>query len=223
MIPGLTFKENVEEEKTKISEMTKEEKKQYFKDYYLKKCIVALVALILLIWFIVDISGNFKHRLYTGGFVNSELSEEGQAYLNEEYMESLEISGMTNRVDLAPAIFLDKEDAQTFTVFQAELAVNSYNFIVTDKMGLDFILAKECAADLDQVLDEELKNKVGDKLVFGKLGESNTEIKAAIDISDTAFVKEYIKSGDKVYFVLTGKEEEYELGIDVLKYILDKN
>ena len=36
MIHGLTFKEYVEEEKTKLSEMNKAEKIDYFKEYYLK-------------------------------------------------------------------------------------------------------------------------------------------------------------------------------------------
>ena len=47
MIHGLTFKEYVEEEKTKLSEMNKAEKIDYFKEYYLKLCIFAVVVLIL--------------------------------------------------------------------------------------------------------------------------------------------------------------------------------
>ena len=51
MIHGLTFKEYIEEEKEKIGEMTKAEKKSYFIDYYLKYCIifVSLIHEILII------------------------------------------------------------------------------------------------------------------------------------------------------------------------------
>ena len=40
MIHGLTFKEYVEEEKQKLGEMSKEEKIDYFKEYYLKTVII---------------------------------------------------------------------------------------------------------------------------------------------------------------------------------------
>ena len=222
MIHGLSFKEYVEEEKAKFGEMTAAEKKDYFKEYYLKQCIFAFIILILLIWFLVDISVNFKHTVCSGGVINTKISEEGAGFLKEDYLKLLNKKTFTNKVDLAADIFLDKEEPQTYTVFQAELAINSYNYLITDKNGLDFILSTECLADMGTVLDEDLKKTVGDKIVRGELGESKKEIEAAIDITDTAFVKEYITSGDKVYFVITGKEDEYNLGLDVLRYILNK-
>jgi hypothetical protein len=35
-------------------------------------------------------------------------------------------------------------------------------------------------------------------------------------------VKEYIITGEPVYFIITGKPEDYEAGLNVLKYILLK-
>ena len=66
MIHGLTFKEYVEEEKTKLSEMTKAEKIDYFKEYYLKLTIVLFIVLVLIVWFVIDIARNIKMTLLRG-------------------------------------------------------------------------------------------------------------------------------------------------------------
>lgn len=220
MIHGLTFKEYIEEEKLKFSEMTKDEKVEYFKDYYLKPCIVGVVVFALLVWLILDLTLNMKNSVVTGGVVNLELSEEGSEYLGDKYLEYLELSSRKNRADLAPDIFLDREEPQTFTLFQAELATNTYNYLITDEKGLDFVADIECLADLDKTLDPDLSQKLTDKKIYRKSGESDTEIAAAIDITDTAFTKDYIRTGERVYFVISGKEEDYSSGLKVLSYIL---
>lgn len=222
MIHGLTMKEFVEEEKTKLAEMTKEEKKEYFKDYYLKNVIIAGIILVLLIWLMIDIGLNMRHSVVTGGVVNLELSNEGSSFLKEDYMKYLKLGSMTNKVDLAPDIFLDKEEPQSYTLFQAELATNTYNYLITDETGLGFVAGIECLADLDKTLEGELSQMVSDKKVYRKLGESETEIAAAIDITDTAFTKNYVKSGDKVYYIISGDAEDYDSAINMLKYILEK-
>ena len=222
MIHGLTMKEFVEEEKTKLGEMTKEEKKEYFKDYYLKNVIIAGIILVLLIWLMVDIGLNMRHSVVTGGVVNLELSNEGSSFLKEDYMKYLKLGSMTNKVDLAPDIFLDKEEPQSYTLFQAELATNTYNYLITDETGLGFVAGIECLADLDKTLEGDLSQMVSDKKVYRKLGESETEIAAAIDITDTAFTKNYVKSGDKVYYIISGDAEDYDSAINMLKYILEK-
>jgi len=222
LIHGLTFKEYVEEEKNKLSEMNKTEKIDYFKEYYLKLCIFGVVVLILIIWLAVDIGLSLRHNVVTGGVINTTLTEEGTEFLGEQYLEYLQLSSMTNKVNVAPDIFLDDDDPQSYTVFQAELATNTYNYLITDKKGLDFIIETECLANLDDVLDSEISGKVSDKKNYKKLKESGTEIAAAIDITDTAFAKEYIESEEKVYFVIAGKEEQYDSALNILKYILER-
>ena len=222
MIHGLTFKEYVEEEKQKLSEMTKEEKVDYFKEYYLKMVIVAGVVLVLVIWLLIDIGLGFRRNVITGGVINTTLNEEGKSFLSDDYMSYLELGKVTNKVYLAPDIFIDDDDPQSYTVLQAELATNTYNYLITDNKGLGFAAQLDVAADLDQVLDSELAQRVSDKKVYRKSGETGTEIAAAIDITDTAFTKNYVEAGDKVYFVITGAPDDYDRALKMLEYILDK-
>lgn len=222
MIHGLTFKEYIEEEKEKIGEMTKAEKKSYFIDYYLKYCIAAVVILGLLVWIGIDFGRAMRHTIVTGGVIGAHLSEEGTTYLTDDYMTYLDKSTFSNKIDFASYIILDDEDYQTYTVFQAELAVNRYNYLITTKKGLAFVAQCECLADLDPILDDELKQKVSDKIFRAKLGESGAMIAAAVDISDTAFAKDYLIAGEPIYFIITGQTDDYESGLDVLRYILRK-
>ncbi len=222
MIHGLTFKEFIEEEKTKLGEMTQAEKKEYFKDYYLKTVIFAVIVLILLIWLFVEIGLNMRRSVVAGGLVNMEMTDEGTLFLGDDYREYLKLSKFTHRVYFAQDIFLDKNEPESYTIFQAELATNTYNYLITDEEGLDFITGIDCLADLDEILDADVSGKLTDKKIYKKSGESDKEIAAAIDITDTAFTKDYIKTGEKVYFVISGKTEEYDSGIGILKYILEK-
>ena len=80
MIHGLTFKEYVDQEKEKWSEMSKAEKVSYFKEYYLKMVIFAVIVLILLIWLLIDIGLGFRGNVVTGGVVNTKLSPEGSTF-----------------------------------------------------------------------------------------------------------------------------------------------
>lgn len=219
MIHGLTFKEYIEEEKQKLSEMDKAEKKSYFKEYYLKTCIVALICLALFMWFLVEMLLSFRHVVVTGGVIGAQINHEGEKYLSDDYMEYLGKSGLFNKVNFAPYIILDENDPSTVMALEAEIATNSYNYLITTEKGLQFITQMECLADLDETLDSKLKEKLSDRFVYRKLGDSGEEKAAAIDITDTAFAKEYLLAGENIYFILTGKTEEYEKGMDVLRYM----
>ena len=219
MIHGLTFKEYVEEEKQKLSEMNAAEKKQYFIDYYLKFVIGICVVILLLIWMIVDLALNMRNVVVTGGAVNVVLTDEATDYLQDEYLDYLQLSNKGNKAYFA-SIFLTDDDPQSYTIFNAEIATNTYNYLITDDTGLDFMAKVECLANMDEVLDKDLYDKLKDKLIYRKSGESGSEIAAAIDITDTAFTKDYIKAGEKVYFVISGSAEDYESGMNVLRYIL---
>lgn len=222
MIHGLTFKEYVDQEKEKWSEMSKAEKVSYFKEYYLKTCIVAFVVLLLLLWFCVDMAHNMRNLVVSGGVLNLQINDEGRKFLQEDYMASLNLSEKSNKIDFAGDMFLNKEQPDTYTVFQAEMAAATFNYVIADKDGLDYIARIECIADMDEAMDAELKNQVASRIVYKKYGESDTEVACAIDITDTNFAKEYITSAGPVYFVLSGKMDDYQLGLDVLKYILSK-
>ncbi len=221
MIHGLTFKEYVEEEKQKLSEMSGAEKKQYFIDYYLKFVIGVCVVILILIWMIVDLALNMRNVVVTGGVVNVVMSDEGYDYLQDDYLEFLQLSTKGNKAYLGN-IFLNGDDPQSYTVFNAEIATNTYNYVITDNDGLEFMAKVECLADMNEVLDKDLYDKLKDNLVYKKSGESGSEIAAAIDITDTAFTKDYIQTGEKVYFVISGNAEDYESGLNILRYILEK-
>ncbi|MBR6403636.1 MAG: hypothetical protein IKS48_09665 [Eubacterium sp.] len=218
----MTFKEYIETEKEKLGEMNKSEKIAYFKEYYLKVCIAALVILALLVWFLIDMGKNMRPTVVTGGVLNVHITSEGATFLREDYMKSLGKNEKTHNIEFASYILLDQSEPQSYAIFQAELLSGQYNYLITDKAGMEYIAQMECAGDMNEILDQDLKDRLSSDMAYAKSGENGTNIAAAIDISDTAFSKEYITSNDKAYFVVTGKIEDDESAIAVLKYILNK-
>ena len=57
-------------------DMTPEQKKKYFRDYYLGPLLVVLFVLILAVWFIVDTVRASMPQLISGLLANVEISEE---------------------------------------------------------------------------------------------------------------------------------------------------
>ncbi|MBO4864243.1 MAG: hypothetical protein J5517_07745 [Eubacterium sp.] len=235
MIPGLTFKEYIAQEKEKLAEMTGEEKKQYFKDYYLKFVIGGVVVLILLIWFIVDISFSARPVAASGGMINLTLSDEGKTFLTDDYLEYLKLNPRTNQVQLASDIILSKGSETSYTDFmamQAELATNSYNYLIVNEEGLECCLEIDYSMfeDPNKILDDDLKKALADKIGFHLMKEAESSgIKEtdkdapgcyAIDITGTEFVNKYITSNGSVYFLFTGSMDDYDRGMSVLRYIL---
>ena len=169
MIHGLTLKEYIEEEKTKFSEMTKAEKISYFKEYYLKLCIAAVVILGIAIWMLIDFTSGIGKVVVSGGVVNLEISDEGIKYLSDGYITYLGDGAKGKNVNLAPEIFISSEDATTYTAFQAELAINNYNYLITDSEGKRFVSEKECAEEVTDITDTDFAKKyikAGDTVYF---------------------------------------------------------
>ena len=167
-----------------------------------------------------DIGPNLRHTIVTGGVVNSSINDEGKEFMSDKYLEHTGKSKLTNRIEFSGEIFVDYEDGQSSAIFQAELASNIFNYLIVDDDALDFVVDTECLADLNKELPDDIKSQVSDKLVNVKIQSININIAGAIDLTDTAFAKKYLTSGEKVYFILSGKEKDYGAGIDVLRYIL---
>ena len=235
MIHGLTFKEYIEEEKAKIAEMDGKEKKQYFMDYYLKFIIGAVVILILLIWIIVDICISGRNAVASGGVVNLAISDEGKAFLTDDYLDHLGKSSFSNQSILAADIFLsDSSDTEyaDFLTFQAQLATNTFNYLIVDETALQYCMELDYSLfeNPNKILDQDLKNAFSGRIAFHPLKKAEGEEQGetgdgspgvyAIDISDTDFAKKYITADGPVYFLFSGSVEEYDLGVSILKYIM---
>ena len=139
-------------------DMTPEQKKKYFRDYYLGPLLAVLVGLIFLVWFIVDTVIASRPKLITGQLVNVEISEEMEQKLTtgfEEYYSTLDPDAKKKgRAFISDTEYIDitnsdptQMNAEKLAVLQAQMASGNVTYVYTDKVIYDIMLKAELIDD----------------------------------------------------------------------------
>ena len=179
--------------------------------YYKEIILIGAVVIILL----ASIVGNaLKPRLevrMSGYLANITLSEDGSAYLKEDYLSHLGGSADSQTVILNSTVFggegyLTSMEANYNAALAPVLQVTAQevDYMLLDEVALEFYLNKAFFMDLRQLLnEEELKQleltyyqpvDIDEKPVGGSYP-------VAVDITGTAFAQGCAKDAKKVYFV----------------------
>lgn len=179
--------------------------------YYKEIILIGAVVIILL----ASILGNaLKPRLevrMSGYLANITLSEDGSAYLKEDYLSHLGGSADSQTVILNSTVFggegyLTSMEANYNAALAPVLQVTAQevDYMLLDEVALEFYLNKAFFMDLRQLLNEEELKQL--ELTYYQpvdidekpVGESYP---VAVDITGTAFAQGCAKDAKKVYFV----------------------
>ena len=179
--------------------------------YYKEIILIGAVVIILL----ASILGNaLKPRLevrMSGYLANITLSEDGSAYLKEDYLSHLGGSADSQTVILHSTVFggegyLTNMEANYNAALAPVLQVTAreVDYMLLDEVALEFYLNKAFFMDLRQLLNEEELKQL--ELTYYQpvdidekpVGESYP---VAVDITGTAFAQGCAKDAKKVYFV----------------------
>lgn len=179
--------------------------------YYKEIILIGAVVIILL----ASIVGNaLKPRLevrMSGYLANITLSEDGSAYLKEDYLSHLGGSADSQTVILNSTVFggegyLTSMEANYNAALAPVLQVTAQevDYMLLDEVALEFYLNKAFFMDLRQLLNEEELQQL--ELTYYQpvdidekpVGESYP---VAVDITGTAFAQGCAKDAKKVYFV----------------------
>ena len=179
--------------------------------YYKEIILIGAVVIIL----VASILGNaLKPRLevrMSGYLANITLSEDGSAYLKEDYLSHLGGSADSQTVILNSTVFggegyLTSMEANYNAALAPVLQVTAQevDYMLLDEVALEFYMNKAFFMDLRQLLNEEELKQL--ELTYYQpvdidekpVGESYP---VAVDITGTAFAQGCAKDAKKVYFV----------------------
>ena len=182
--------------------------------YYKEFILIGAVVIILL----ASIVGNaLKPRLevrMSGYLANITLSEDGSAYLKEDYLSHLGASADSQTVILNSTVFggegyLTSMEANYNAALAPVLQVTAQevDYMLLDEVALEFYMNKEFFWDLRQLLtEEELLDLKEDLTYYQPVDEDEKPVgesyPVAVDITGTAFAKGCAKDEQKVYFVV---------------------
>lgn len=180
--------------------------------YYKEIILIALGVIILLASIVNNALKPKVDVLMCGYLANVTLSEEGSSYLQEDYLSHLGGVPETQAVYLNSTFFggedyLTNMDANYNAALAPVLQVTAQevDYMLLDEVALEFYLTKAFFMDMTQLLTQEELQQL--ELTYYQPVDKNDNptgesYPVAVDISDTAFVKDCAQKAEKVYFVV---------------------
>ena len=214
-------------EREKWNQMSKEQKWQYFKDYYLLK----LVILIFSIGFVgYVLYATFGHRdipeLY-GMVFNDQLNADESDAILSNFREALNIPEKNHTFLLDDTFTLNPEDADVTT----EQKITTYAYagkldvIIAEEETIKYLAEGGNFVDLTEILPSDLYSENTDKLIFAKQNDDPSDIAYGISLEDSALYKQmsynYNYDGNKKMAIgIVVNSDHQENAIHFVQYLL---
>ena len=199
---------NLKNLKKDMENMTYAEKLSHIWTYYKWVLVVVLILIMATSILLASLENKRSIMLLGGVTVNVQLSDEGKAYLSDDY---LQIVGTGNAREKVVLSHTNIDDVQNTMVYEdnyyavmslVALCTNQeVDYLLLDQTGFEAMLIQKAYLGLDEVYTPQELEEMGDKVVFAQNAEEEAPKAIAIDITDTAFVQENVNVKEKVYFV----------------------
>ncbi len=163
---GQKFKE----EKKKFQQMDRKEKLSYFRSYYLLPCVIILIAGIITVSIIRDVIKGQGEVLISGMLLNTSLSDEGQQYVEDGYIEYLGRTGEKVHVNTAQYVIDYSNNMAMSASYQTQMAVvtqlaaGTLDFVLVDDSAFEYLGSHALMFDPSQVLTQETYEKYQDRM-----------------------------------------------------------
>lgn len=211
--------------KNTMKSLTWKERIAHLWEYYKWFGIGAVVIIAMTVSIVISVTQNSREMLYSGVCINLSMSDEGKAYMTEDWFEKLEGDEKKAQVELTPmSLNMEAGTMTDIAMSSGEKLVAMITTCELDYMLMDAYALTYCGnngmfAPLNKFLSQEMIEKFEGKLVTIK--DEDSEYVGAIDISDLPFVKKHLGSKDKVYIAFPGNTERTDRNEAFLQYILD--
>lgn len=218
---------NLKSLKKDMENMTYGEKLNHIWTYYKWVLVVVLILIMAVSILLASIENKRTITLLSGITVNVQLSEEGKAYLSEDYKQLVGTGNKRETVVLSHTDIGDVKDPSAYESnyyaimsLLALCANKEVDYLILDQAGFGTMLTQGAYLELDQVYTPEELEAMGDDVVYAKLEEQNKTAAVAIDITDTAFIQENATVKDRVYFVYVINSPRVEACREFFDYLL---
>lgn len=158
--------------------LTTKEKFQFFKDYYLKYTILALIILAFAIQFIISIVTK-KDTVFSISLINQNIEEATITQLSEELTSSLLLDSKKEQVTIDQSLYSDDPDGATLAeASQQKLMVyvysGEYDIMIAERAMIENFAASGFFIDLNLFLPESQKQALNDQFLLCKGGEPSS-------------------------------------------------
>lgn len=222
-----------------IRPMPLKEKINHILTSYTDVIFVISVVFVLLMMVLASVIFPGPKEVLSGSVINIHISDEGVASISEIFAQTVEPE-VNNKVAKIQKHFFEYEnlpesddDHESFEDLQNTnnlmnimsqlgmlISAKDLDFFIADGYSIEILNNQEFCVDLSQFLTEDVFTQNKERLMYMEVGEESVNTPVAIDISGTAFAKEYISS-KTVYIAFVGNTERPDNCRSLLEYILN--
>ncbi len=185
--------------------------------YYKEVLFTALMVVMVLCIVITGIVNVNRQTLTYGVLVNVSSSVEGYGYLTDSLFTEYGGKEKRQEVVLDSVVFEDPELAQDVRMnYNASMRLlglvtaKMVDYLLMDTYSLEFYIADEFYMDLEELFSPEELEQLQDRIIYGQAEGTQERIPVAVDVSELPFIKENIRTKDKVYLTFAANTERPE-------------
>lgn len=221
-----TLKQESQKEREKLKNMSARDRVWYIWEYY-KVHIFLLFVLIFIIYLIGNIFYNktFTNQLYYVVINNTnipgtsfeELNQEFKDYMNYGKKDTITADGsmLIKHGDIASEL-----DYGNMAKISAIVAISDLDIMICDQVNMDHYNQLDAFQNLEQVLPDDLWQKVKNTAYYAKNSE-NQEIACAIDLNYTKFPQKTGVQIEPCYLGIVSNTQHIDTIIAWLQFVLD--
>ena len=188
-------KPEIKTEKQKWSELSKKQKRRYFRDYYLWKTLGVALGVFIVAFLIIHFAT--KTTMVMGVMaVNTDgthIEATSPDYFND-FLEANGVNPKKEKVNLNYTIWIDPNsgesvDTTSLETIQTLFMTRSVEVFFSDETFFKCMAGTDYLVDIRDYLPEELIEKYQDDIVWTEVEETGETIAAGIRLRDNAWVK----------------------------------
>ncbi|MGN0405822.1 MAG: hypothetical protein ACI4F1_11410 [Bariatricus sp.] len=219
-------------EKEKWAAMNSEERRQYFREYYLLKCVAGILAIGIAVFLIWHFVGPKEETVLYVAVIDELLDEEKTEQMGKELREFLGADGKYQKVIIDDSFFTQKDALSKLEVY---LHSGQIDVVIADRTVYQEYAGYGFFQSMDEILDEKEKGKYCENFLLAAGYKDSDDITFedeetgqgeecpyGVDISDSSRfgeVKNYIES--PVFSIAQGAQNT-ENAMKFLDYLMQK-
>jgi len=213
-----------QEELQKIKTMSFKDKIWYIWEYY-KIPILAVIFLIFFLATLLPSVLNQKEPEFTCYIINNPIYDERTDTLKDGFSAYAGLDTAKKEWELDTTMVLNTDEStgigyEFFIKITAVIASKGLDVIIGDEAVTNYYSSLSGYLDLEEALPAEILDLVNDRLYYAA-DEFGEEKAYAIDISDSAVLKNIGISQEPLYFSILGNTPHLDMSILYLKYLLN--
>lgn len=187
--------DEIREQNAKLKDAPLKDKLAYFKEYYLKTTIVAVIVIIFVVYLAYSMLTAPSDTAFAAFFYN-DTGDSSSTELIDGFVEymGIDTSEHDAYIDATMNYIPDSADSSTYMNLEKTMAVMStgeLDVIIGDADTIDYFGRTECFHDITTILPDDLLAIYKDRLYYAESIETGERIPVGVYVSDSPKLNQY--------------------------------